>query len=796
MDSFLPKQIREGDSCAHSVCKCRAGLTTCFLLFLSALVMLAAAGCGGSARSSSSNNNTNSPIAANWQFNLAPPSDNSFQGSTDPSCVPATTSDPAPLCIGGFLQENSGAVNGQVVYSIVPASQSSSATPCSGSASVSGGIQGQTVNLTMQAGPQTLSLSGTLSGDGKTMMGTYSSVDTHGCGTAQSGLQWKAFAVPSLSGAVQGNFHSSATNHLANPDFPANQDFTISGVLTQSPNIGASNATITGTLSFDGYPCLGKAASVNGQISGSSVILQIIASNGLNVGQIGATLSSLETHPSPVVFQSTPGAWLLTGKNGYGVSTKQCPGGNVPGDFGNVCLAMGESTSCTQPLLLTPASLTFPPQLLNSPPTAQLITITNNDPAGATLDNLTLQFQPQSGLQSHFTQDASNVLSDFSGLPNFTMRDFCATSPGAPFSLRAGQSCSVRVFFSPQESCPWFPAADAGDPPSQHGAAPSACPIPLTAALTVTSPKDAFSDDDPKFTVAINGTGMSSIVPSTFELDFGSEANPEVSVPQTLTFTNQSTAPVQILPALTQPCQNGPAKPFLTLPRPAVAGALPGLQVIATGNGTTFQDVPMGGGNAFNSINYNCDSDLTSGQPNFKIKTDGCSGMTLTSQASCNIQIAFAPQPATSTVSGLDYFLQLNTLQCTGTNTSDCEVDSGRLPVELKANPTSPLRMAPSAGLDFLFQTVGETSAARTITLSNDPYPNPVTVNFTGNVVKGNFLETDNCGSGLAPGGHCTVTVTFTPLAIGLNQGSVTIGYAVNGSFGQTQTIFLRGTGQ
>ena len=101
--------------------------------------------------------------------------------------------------------------------------------------------------------------------------------------------------------------------------------------------------------------------------------------------------------------------------------------------------------------------------------------------------------------------------------------------------------------------------------------------------------------------------------------------------------------------------------------------------------------------------------------------------------------------------------------------------------------------MTPGAGLDFGNQAKGHSGAPLTITLFNDPsIPNPATVNFTGNLVKGDFNESDNCGASLAPGSSCTMTVTFTPRIVGFDQGSITITYAV----GQIQTIHLRGTGQ
>ncbi len=139
------------------------------------------------------------------------------------------------------------------------------------------------------------------------------------------------------------------------------------------------------------------------------------------------------------------------------------------------------------------------------------------------------------------------------------------------------------------------------------------------------------------------------------------------------------------------------------------------------------------------TITYNCDSDPGTSQPNFQISSDTCTGATLAPQEGCSLQITYVPQANTVIPSGgLDFFLELNTLQCwpAGTTPSEsnpCEIDSGRFPVELKANGPSTLRMSPSAGLDFGYQKKGTTSAPLTITLLNDPdLATTQTVNFVG----------------------------------------------------------------
>jgi hypothetical protein len=169
----------------------------------------------------------------------------------------------------------------------------------------------------------------------------------------------------------------------------------------------------------------------------------------------------------------------------------------------------------------------------------------------------------------------------------------------------------------------------------------------------------------------------------------------------------------------------------------------------------------------------------------------------LVPQASCSLQVAYVPQPNTDINSGLDYFLELNTVQCSSTVTSDCEIDSGRFPVELKANTPSPLRMSPGAGLNFGNQKKGTTSAPLTITLLNDPtLASPQTVTFVGKIlVQGNYAETDDCPVTLAPGSSCTLTITFAPSGVGFESGQLTINYSPE-PFGAPQFVYLRGTGQ
>jgi hypothetical protein len=101
---------------------------------------------------------------------------------------------------------------------------------------------------------------------------------------------------------------------------------------------------------------------------------------------------------------------------------------------------------------------------------------------------------------------------------------------------------------------------------------------------------------------------------------------------------------------------------------------------------------------------------------------------------------------------------------------------------------------APSASLSspsltFTSQQVGTTSAAQTVTLTNT---GSVTLSITSIVTSAQYGQTDTCGSSVAAGGNCTMSVTFTPTSTGTQTGTITIADNASGS---PQTVNLTGTG-
>ncbi len=94
------------------------------------------------------------------------------------------------------------------------------------------------------------------------------------------------------------------------------------------------------------------------------------------------------------------------------------------------------------------------------------------------------------------------------------------------------------------------------------------------------------------------------------------------------------------------------------------------------------------------------------------------------------------------------------------------------------------------ADLVFANTTVGQTTAAQVVTLTNNQL---VAATGLGVSFFGDFTLTHNCPATLAVGASCTINVKFAPTVIGERTGSVVI---TDSGTGQPQTIQLTGTGQ
>jgi len=142
---------------------------------------------------------------------------------------------------------------------------------------------------------------------------------------------------------------------------------------------------------------------------------------------------------------------------------------------------------------------------------------------------------------------------------------------------------------------------------------------------------------------------------------------------------------------------------------------------------------------------------------------------------SCAIAVSFSPAALGTSVGTL-------TLTDTGLGSPQTITLSG-------TGATPPAASLSPSALTFGSQGVGATSPPQTVTLSNT---GGAPIAIAGITTAGNFAESNNCGSSLAPGASCAISVTFTPQQTGSTSGTLALS---DNAAGSPQTVSLTGSG-
>src|SRR5205823_4553649 len=97
-----------------------------------------------------------------------------------------------------------------------------------------------------------------------------------------------------------------------------------------------------------------------------------------------------------------------------------------------------------------------------------------------------------------------------------------------------------------------------------------------------------------------------------------------------------------------------------------------------------------------------------------------------------------------------------------------------------------------TTSMNFGDQPIGTPSLPQTVTLTNS---GTSTLDISSVDATGDFAETNTCGSSVAAGASCAISVTFTPGAVGSSSSSLTVTDNNNGVSGSEQTVSLAGVG-
>src|SRR5215469_5509117 len=199
----------------------------------------------------------------------------------------------------------------------------------------------------------------------------------------------------------------------------------------------------------------------------------------------------------------------------------------------------------------------------------------------------------------------------------------------------------------------------------------------------------------------------------------------------------------------------------------------------------TFATQPVGTSSAAQSVTLNNYGTVTLGITSVGFtgvdsgdfaQTETC-GSSVAPGASCTISITFKPTQLGSRTAMLSI-----TDNAPGSPQN----------VSLTGTGTSPVALSPST-LTFATQFVGTSSAAQSVTLNNygTVTLGITSVGFTG-ADPGDFTETKTCGSSVAPGASCTISITFKPTQLGSRTAMLSI---TDNALGSPQTVSLTATG-
>jgi hypothetical protein len=577
-----------------------------------------------------------------------------------------------------------------------------------------------------------------------------------------------------ISGIVTSGDYATSSNCAS---IPAGSQCSL--IVTFTPT---ATGALTGTVTFT-------------DTLGSSSQSQTVNLAGTGIAA-GATLTpSILSFPATVAGASSFAQSITLTNTGTesltGISI------SIQGDFtqNNACSAtLGAGASCT-------IRVTYAPSVAGAE--SGTLTVIDNvgtqtaslqgigQAAGASLSTAQLAFGSQQiGTNSRAqtiiftnTGSASASVTSVRTSTNFTDTTNCSGT------LATGASCSVNVFFAP-------------------------------TATGLLSGTVTFSDSVGTQAVTLQGQGIDAgltLTPS-FAI-FGAQVVGTTSQAQTLTATNSGTAPLTLAPitvsgnfATSNQCpatlQVGASCLISVSFSPNATGTLSGSLVIGDASGLASAQAIVSGQGTVAGI-VTSPSTLSFGSLPVE-STSQAQTVTVTNTGTATLQIgaisgtgdfAETDNCASSTLAAGSYCLINVTMTptTTGTRTGSIQINNG---VD-GAHTIALTGMGQEAGAsvsptNLAFGSLPYVSTAN-VSLSTGTSLN-VTVTNTGNTAltlggfstQGDFSESDSCGSTIAVGAACMLTVTFVPTSVGHRTGTLTI---TDNAGGGTQMVSLEGDG-
>ena len=483
---------------------------------------------------------------------------------------------------------------------------------------------------------------------------------------------------------------------------------------------------------------------------------------------------------------------LTDGGGNSGISPAGCSVGDNPAPVYPPYPVTGVNAS--------PTALTFGPQVTGSTSAAQSVTVANPTSAAAAVSSIT----------------ASGPFAETSN---------CGSS------IAANGSCTVNVTFSPTAAGPSTGSVtiDAGGVTavvSLAGTGTAPGPVLSASAASLSFPATLVGSSAATKTVTVTNSGTSAATVSGVAV---TGAFSQTSDCTTIAVNGTCTVTVKFTPTaaanagtltVTSNANNSPltvalsgtgitSTTNLALNQPATASSSYQGYVasnVTDGNASTYWEstdgagypqtvtVDLGSAQSIGSVTLDLPPAAAWSTRTETLSVLGSTDDTTFTQLVASAGYTFNPSAGNTVTISLPSgtsarYVQLNFTGNTGwpaAQLSELEV----FPGGAGGGGTSAggLSAAPSSE-SFGNTTAGSASAARSVTVTN-PGSSAVSMSSVG--VTGPFSETNDCGTSLAAGGSCAVSVTFTPAAAGAATGTLSVNSSAPGS---PLTVALSGTG-
>jgi Astacin (Peptidase family M12A)/Abnormal spindle-like microcephaly-assoc'd, ASPM-SPD-2-Hydin/Divergent InlB B-repeat domain len=543
--------------------------------------------------------------------------------------------------------------------------------------------------------------------------------------------------------------------------------YDLSGTSTSLPLTVTDEVLVTADYNTVATPLTLTSLSPAAAVAGGPTFTLTLNGTGFtpsSVVSVNGTFPTVKFISSTELSVSVPNT-LITKPGAFQVWVDSFPSGYSCAAFVALPFTVANSPIVTP----TPLSVAFTPEIVGTTSASKAVKLKNTSAASVTINSI-------------------------AATGNFAV---LSTTCGA--SLKSGASCTANVTFTP----------------SIAGA--------LTGSLAISD----SAIDSPQ-TVALSGTGHLPLTFSPTTLAFGTETVGATTAAKTATLTNNESTSLSFsfaasgnytISSTGTTCgaslaSNATCHIAVTF-TPTANGSANGAVTITDSTGFSPQLVPLSGtgtGGAAAPLTFTPatlsfpaqDVGTTSPAKTLTVKNASVSSLTLTTIATsgdfsatgsgtkpctsnltlaaaaiCTLNVTFSPAVgANGTING-------------AVIVADNAAVSQQI-LDAKGTAALPLTFAP-ATLTFAAQTVGTTSAAQTVTLTNN-LTTSLSPTITGS---GDYTAAPGgatpCTSTLAAKAKCTFTVTFTPSAVGARAAAITV---TDSSTPSAQTMTSTGIGQ